>query len=130
MLDVLIYGFAMTALAVALFFIVLLLKAKQYEGTGEPTAAPVKKRRPVIVEVKYMGPVGTEVKTGGLGGAMVGGFLFGDAGAIVGGMAPKGSRTLTRFAVKYDNGRVKVEDCYSNSMRYDELMSYVRWDDL
>ena len=85
---------------------------------------------PEIVEVKYLGVVTTDIKRGGFMGAMMGDFLFGDVGAVVGGLAPKGSKTLTRFAVKYDNGQVKIEDCYNKSVRYGELMRYVKWEDL
>ena len=61
---------------------------------------------------------------------MVGGILYGDVGAAIGGLTPTGSKTLSRFAVQYDTGEVKIHDCSSDSALYKKLMSYVKWDDL
>ena len=81
---------------------------------------------PLIVEVKYLGVVGTEVKRGGFMGAMIGSFWGGDLGMVVGGLAPRGVRTRCRFEVKYENGKVKIEDCYEGDGRYNELMCHVK----
>lgn len=128
-MDVIVYALVSFSLVVIGTIIVVYLQAKRYDKTGEVAFNP-KKRWPEIVEVKYMGPVSTEVKRGGFMGALVGNFLLGDLGLVVGGLAPRGSKTLYRFAVKYDNGKVKIEDCYNNDGRYQELMRFVNWDDL
>jgi hypothetical protein len=88
------------------------------------------KDKPEIVEVKYLGAVRTDSKRGGLGGAILGGFLFGPLGVPIGGLTPKGTKTLCRFAVRYDDGEMKIQDCYKDSAQYNELMRYVLWDDL
>ena len=85
---------------------------------------------PEIIEVKYLGTITTDSKRGGFKGAFLGGFLYGDTGAAIGGMMPTGSKTLCRFAVRYDNGEVKLVDCHKTDPRYKKFMSYVRWEDL
>ena len=85
---------------------------------------------PKIVAAKYLGEVVVGTKRGGFKGAMVGGILYGDVGAAVGGMAPKGVETRSRFAVQYDTGEVKIQDCIKDSTAYKTYMSYVQWDDL
>lgn len=79
-----------------------------------------------IVEVEYLGVVGTEVKQGGFMGAMIGSFLGGDLGMVVGGMAPRGIKTRCRFRIRYENGKEKTEDCYEGDGRYDQLMNIIR----
>ncbi|MGN0629263.1 MAG: hypothetical protein ACI4IW_06505 [Oscillospiraceae bacterium] len=83
-----------------------------------------------IVSVKYLGEVGARSKRGGLGGALLGGFLFGPLGAPIGAFSQKGAIPLSRFAVKYENGDVEFQDCCKGSRMYDTLMSYVSWEDL
>lgn len=83
-----------------------------------------------IVEVKYLGTVTTDSKRGGLKGALLGGFLYGPLGVPIGGLTPIGTKTLCRFAVRYDDGEVKMLDCYKGDARYIKFMSYVRWEDL
>ena len=85
---------------------------------------------PEIVEVKFLGVVTTDIKRGGFMGAMLGSFWGGDLGMVVGGLAPKNSKMLCRFAVRYDNGEVKLMDCYKGSELYKKYMSYVCWEDL
>ena len=127
MLVAIIGAFASLLLCLVGFGLALFVATKRYQKYGPDG---VKTHRPLIEEVKYLGPVGTKVKSGGFTGALIGGMLFGDAGAIVGGMTPKGSRTIYRFAVRYDNGKVKVEDVLEGSARHDELMCHVKWEDL
>ena len=81
---------------------------------------------PTIVEVKYLGTVSGEPRRGGFKGAVLGGLLFGDAGALIGGLAPVESKPMHRFEVRYDNGTVIIEDCSKGSARYDAYMRHVR----
>jgi hypothetical protein len=83
-----------------------------------------------IVEVKIIGGGSTKNKTHGLGGAIVGGALFGVPGAIVGSVIPKGTEQMVRFAVKYGSGKVVIKECHPNSWEYKELMKHVKWEDL
>lgn len=83
-----------------------------------------------IVEVKIIGGGSTVNKTHGLGGAIVGGALFGVPGAIVGSVIPKGSEQKVRFAVKYGSGKVVIQEHHPNSWEYKELIKYVKWEDL
>ena len=78
---------------------------------------------PAIVEVKYLGAIQTDSKRGGLGGALLGGILYGPLGVPIGGLTPKGTKTLCRFAVRYDNGDMRIQDCYEGSVQYNELLS-------
>lgn len=83
-----------------------------------------------IVEVKIIGGGSTVTTTHGLGGAIVGGALFGVPGAIVGSVIPKGSEQKVRFAVKYGSGKVEIQEHHPNSWEYKELMKHVKWEDL
>ena len=113
------------AFAVVLYFAVK--NAEKRKAAGLP---PGKYLKPTIVEVKYMGPLPTKVKSGGFVGAMIGDFLAGDIGMLVGGLAPRSAKTLYRFAVKYSDGKIIMEDCYENSSRYVVLMRFVNWDEI
>lgn len=84
---------------------------------------------PEIVEVKYLGEVVRD-KQGGIKGAMLGGMLEGTLGAIIGAVIPIGTETLCRFAVQYDNGELKIQDCRKGSELYKKFMNYVNWDEL
>ena len=111
-------------LAAVIIFIVLLLaklrdirKFRPKPAKGEPS--PGFQGIPAIVEVKYLGTVPGEQKRGGFKGAVLGGLFFGDAGSLIGGLAPLESEPLHRFEVRYDNGKVIIDDCSEGSARYD-----------
>lgn len=83
-----------------------------------------------IAEVKILGG-STEYQRGGLGGALIGGLLGGSIGAAVGAVTRNGKAIQKqRFAVKYLNGRTGIEEHRVGSRRYNELMQYVRWEDI
>lgn len=87
-----------------------------------------RQKKKQIVEVKYLGAGATTQKRGGLGGAVVGGFIAGPLGAVVGASIPKNAEGLQRFAVKYGDGRVVIKEVHPNSWEYKELMKYVKWE--
>ena len=112
------------------FAIILYFAVKNEEKRKAAGLPPGKYLKPTIAEVKYIGPLPSKVTSGGFVGAMIGDFLAGDIGMLVGGLAPRGSKTLYRFAVKYSDGKIIMEDCYKDSSRYVALMRFVNWDDL
>lgn len=83
-----------------------------------------------IAEVKIIGG-STEYQRGGLGGALIGGMLGGGIGAAVGAVTRNGKAVQKqRFAVKYQNGRTGTEEHRVGSLRYNELMRYVKWEEI
>lgn len=83
-----------------------------------------------VAEVKLIGG-STEFKRGGIKGAMIGGLLGGGIGAAVGAVTRNGKAVRKqRFAVKYINGRTGTEEHRVGSRRYNELMRYVRWEEI
>lgn len=70
---------------------------------------------------------GTTYKTkGGLGGAIVGGALFGLVGAIIGSETTQTIEPNTvQFLVEYKDGHTKIENVKVNSMRYKQLIRYM-----
>lgn len=70
---------------------------------------------------------GTTYKTKvGLGGAIVGGALFGLVGAIIGSEATQTIEPNTvQFLVEYKDGHTKIENVKIKSMRYKQLIRYM-----
>lgn len=102
----------------------------QREREAIAEAWNARKKRTDIVEVKYLGTGATTQKRGGLGGFLLGGLFAGPIGAVVGAAIPENGDALQRFAVKYANGRVVIKDLHPNSWEYEELVKYVKWEDL
>lgn len=106
-------------------------KAQQERYEREAEARRLAKQRAkTIVEVKMLGTGATSQKRGGLGGALLGGFVAGPVGAVVGATIPTNGEQKVRFAVKYGDGRVEVKELHPNSWEYKELMKHVKWEDL
>ena len=81
----------------------------------------------IIVEVIPLGVSGTQFKRGGLGGVLLGGFVGGVPGAVVGGMLRSGKAVpVESFAVKYGNGRMVVRQCAQGSSEYKVLVGYIK----
>ena len=94
------------------------LTQQRYEGARQARK---------IVEVIPMGVSGTQFKRGGLGGALLGGFIGGVPGAIVGGMLRSGKGVpVESFAVKYGDGHVVIRQCVQGSSEHKTLMGYVK----
>lgn len=89
-----------------------------------------KQKAKTIVEVKMLGVGATSQKRGGLGGAILGGFVAGPIGAVVGAAIPTNGEQKVRFAVRYGDGRVEVKEYHPNSWEYKELIKHVKWEDL
>lgn len=84
-----------------------------------------------IVEVKLLDGGSTQYKRGGLGGAALGGFIGGAPGAVVGAMMPSGKGVQKqKFAVKYANGEVAIRECTPGTKEHNELMKYVKWEEV
>lgn len=81
-----------------------------------------------IVEAKILGAGSTDFRS--FGGAMVGGLVAGPIGAVIGGTQGGKGKQRMRFAVKYDDGSVKIKDVTVDSFEYKELMKYVSWEDI
>lgn len=104
-------------------------QAQREEQQREKRLEKLAKQR--IVEVKMLDGGVTNQKTGGLGGAVLGGLVAGPIGAVIGGTAASGkSEKFQRFAVKYADGHVAVKELHPNSWEYKELMKYVKWEDI
>ena len=63
-------------------------------------------------------------KAGSMAARMLVGSLFGEIGAVVGGMSAK-SREIATFYVSYQDGHTKTETVNVDSARFRELMRYV-----
>lgn len=84
-----------------------------------------------IVEVKLLDGGSTQYKRGGLGGAAFGGFIGGAPGAVVGAILPSGKGTQKqKFAVKYGDGHVEIVERTPGTSEYNELMKYVKWEEI
>lgn len=79
-----------------------------------------------IVEVVYLGIGGRKDKCGGVKGAMLGGFLHGLPGALIGAALPINRVIVHWFAIKYGNGEVAVREVEHGSCEYKSLMNRVR----
>lgn len=84
----------------------------------------------IIVEVKLLGAGMTVQKSGGLGGFVVGSMIAGPVGGAIGASSKRNFYQRERFAVKYSDGRVEIEEVVQDSNRYKELMKYVKWEDI
>lgn len=113
-----------TICGVALLFLAVKREAKR-KAEGRP---PGKYLFPAVVETKYLGAV-TKDRYGNAGGALWGGLLFGPIGAILGSMQHKGTQVWHQFAVKYDNGTVKIVECLGGSQEHEMLLSFAKWDE-
>lgn len=89
------------------------------------------KKTAEIVSVKYLGGGTVQNKKYGMKGAMIGGFFGGVPGAVVGSVLPNGKqRQKEKFAVKYEDGSVRIVECWPNSNTYRELMKRMEWEEL
>ena len=84
----------------------------------------------IIVEVKLLGAGMTVQKSGGLGGFVVGSMIAGPVGGAIGATSKRNFYQRERFAVKYSDGHVEIEEVVQDSNRYKELMKYVKWEDI
>ena len=84
----------------------------------------------IIVEVKLLGAGMTVQKGGGLGGFIVGDLVAGPLGAMVGASAKHNHHQKQRFAVKYSDGHIEIEEVTRNSARFATLMKYVKWEEV
>lgn len=96
----------------------------EYDSTMNALASRVGRK---IVEVKLLGAGSTDYRS--VGGAVLGGMVAGPIGAVVGANGG-GGKQRQRFAVKYDDGSVVIKEVRVNSREYNELMKYVKWEDI
>ena len=68
--------------------------------------------------------MGSRKKAGSMAARMLVGSLFGEIGAVVGGMSAK-EREIAMFYVTYQDGHTKTETVDVDSARFRELMRYV-----
>lgn len=91
----------------------------------------LEEERTTIVEVKLIGGGSVKEHKYGAKGAVVGGLIAGVPGAIVGAALPNGKQTQKqKFAVKYQDGHVKIEEHNPGTKRYNELIAYLKWEDI
>lgn len=83
----------------------------------------IQRGRTTIVEAALVS-IASRKKVGSLAGRMLVGSLFGEIGAVAGGMSAKSRETAT-FYVTYKDGRTKTETVNVGSARFRELMGYV-----
>ena len=84
----------------------------------------------IIVEVKLLGAGMTVQKSGGLGGFVVGSMIAGPVGGAIGASAKHNHHQKQRFAVKYSDGHIEIEEVTRNSARFATLMKYVKWEEV
>ena len=96
----------------------------EYDETMAALTSRVGRR---IVEVKLLGAGSTDYRS--VGGAVLGGLVAGPIGAVIGANGG-GGKQRQRFAVKYDDGSVVIKEVRVNSREYNELMKYVKWEDI
>lgn len=83
----------------------------------------IQRGRTTIVEAALVS-MGSRKKAGSMAARMLVGSLFGEIGAVVGGMSAKSRETAT-FYVSYQDGHTKTETVNVDSARFRELMRYV-----
>ena len=102
---------------------------EQKKHDAEEACARGEKNRlaETVVEVQLLNGVTVQRKRGGMGGALMGLFFGGVAGAAVGAVLP-GMKTveLRSFLVKYGDGREKVVQCAQDSLDYKLWMKHVK----
>lgn len=76
-----------------------------------------------IVKVDVLGEESKAAS--GVGRAVVGGLLFGGAGAVVGALTAK-DKQYTSFKVTYSNGKQEVVKFKKGSFTYNNLMTIYR----
>ena len=83
----------------------------------------IQRSRTTIVEAALVS-MGSRKKAGSMAARMLVGSLFGEIGAVVGGMSAK-EREIAMFYVTYQDGHTKTETVDVDSARFRELMRYV-----
>ena len=86
-----------------------------------------KEARLQISDVTYLGAQSVVTKRGGLRGAIVGDWLFGDIGALLGSAVPLEEKIQHRFIVRYENGEVKTIECFDGTELYEKLIKIAIW---
>ena len=84
----------------------------------------------VILEVKFLGNGATLLKRGGLGDYLWGDFVAGPVGGVIAASAVKSEKQLLCFAVLYSDKHIEIEQVLPNSKRFNELMQYVKWEEI
>ena len=92
-------------------------------------AAEAEARR--IVEVKLLEGGTIRHKRMGLKGALLGGLFGGPIGVLAGALTPGSlEQQKQRFAVRYADGTIRILECYPGTRRHEELMKYVKWEEI
>ena len=79
-----------------------------------------------VTKIEWVELVGEETKEkSGVGRAVVGGLLFGGAGAIVGAITKK-DKQYAVFEVTYSNGKTEEVKCKKGSFLYNTYMGIYR----